>query len=196
MNIVNVGYDSTNYYVIGQGRARLMVDCGWPGTLPKLLANLKRMDISLRDIPYLLATHYHPDHAGLAQELQNQGVRLVVLDTQVAAVPLLKKYMKPEHRYLDIQLNDALQLAPSATRAFLQKIRLAGEVIPTPGHSDDSISLVLDSGEAFTGDLLRPQMAPEEIQGTVQRSWQAIQALHAAKIFPGHGPQQDAQLFI
>lgn len=31
MNIVNVGYDSANYYIIGQDRNRLLVDVGWPG---------------------------------------------------------------------------------------------------------------------------------------------------------------------
>jgi glyoxylase-like metal-dependent hydrolase (beta-lactamase superfamily II) len=31
------------------------------------VANLRRKDISLADITYLLITHYHPDHAGLAQ---------------------------------------------------------------------------------------------------------------------------------
>ncbi|MEP7346017.1 MAG: MBL fold metallo-hydrolase, partial [Gemmatimonadaceae bacterium] len=67
--IVNVGYDSTNYYVLGQGSSRLLVDVGWPNTLPKFMASLKRKDIVLEHIRYLLATHYHPDHAGLAQEL-------------------------------------------------------------------------------------------------------------------------------
>ena len=35
MNIVNVGYDSTNYYVLGLNATRLLIDVGWPGTLPK-----------------------------------------------------------------------------------------------------------------------------------------------------------------
>ncbi len=41
MNIVDVGYDSTNYYVLGASSNRLLVDVGWPGTLPRLLAMLK-----------------------------------------------------------------------------------------------------------------------------------------------------------
>jgi glyoxylase-like metal-dependent hydrolase (beta-lactamase superfamily II) len=70
VNIVNVGYDSTNYYVIGLSSARLFIDVGWPGTLPKLLANLKRKDIPLQDVHYILITHYHPDHAGIPQEVK------------------------------------------------------------------------------------------------------------------------------
>ncbi len=49
-NIVNVGYDSANYYVIATPAARLLVDVGWPGTLPKLQATLKRMGVPLASI--------------------------------------------------------------------------------------------------------------------------------------------------
>ena len=42
VNIVNVGYDSTNYYVIAAERGQLLVDVGWPGTLPKLRHTLTR----------------------------------------------------------------------------------------------------------------------------------------------------------
>lgn len=37
-----------------------------------------------------------------------------------------------------------------------------GEILWTPGHSDDSVSLVLDSGIAFTGDL-QPPLASDEL---------------------------------
>jgi len=88
MNIVNVGYDSTNYYVLEVQHMRLLIDVGWPGTLPKLQANLKRKGIALADIQCLL-----------------------------------------------------LSLADSAT--FLGKLGIIGTIISTPGHSDDSISLIL-----------------------------------------------------
>ena len=86
MNIVNVGYDSTNYYVIEQNRKRLLLDVGFPGTLPKLRATLKRTGIALHELGYFCCTHYHPDHAGLVQELKAQGVKHLMLLEQVAAV--------------------------------------------------------------------------------------------------------------
>jgi glyoxylase-like metal-dependent hydrolase (beta-lactamase superfamily II) len=57
MNIVNVGYDSTNYYMVEQDRKRLLVDVGWPGSLPKLRASLKRKGIAIEDLHYLCVTH-------------------------------------------------------------------------------------------------------------------------------------------
>lgn len=91
LNVVNVGYDSTNYYIIETAATRLLVDVGFPGTLPKLSHALKRTGIPLTAIAYLLVTHYHPDHAGLAQELKQQGLKLIVFEPQVAAIPQLKR---------------------------------------------------------------------------------------------------------
>ncbi len=188
MDIVNVGYDSTNYYVIGEANCRLLVDVGWPGTLPRLLANLRRKDVPLPDIRYLLVTHYHPDHAGLAQELKAVGVRLLVLEPQAQAIPRLKTYMKPNSPYVEITLHDNLILTSRESRSFLAGIGIAGEIISTPGHSGDSVTLVLDGGAAFTGDLHGPERYTGEALGTVTSSWRAVLELHATTMYPGHGP--------
>jgi endoribonuclease LACTB2 len=188
MNIVNVGYRSTNYYVVGQGDARMLVDAGWPGTLPTLLAELRRKDIALQAIQHVLVTHYHPDHAGLAQELKNKGLRLIVLEQQIPAIPLLKAMTKPSDRYVDIALHDNVQLTIGESRAFLTRINIAGEIVATPGHSDDSVTLVLDDGAAFTGDLTWPDFADAAAHDTILHSWQAIRALRATTVYPGHGP--------
>jgi ribonuclease/clavin/mitogillin len=188
MHIVNVGYDSTNFYALGQGHQRLLIDVGWPGTFPKLLASLKRKDIPLQDIRYLLVTHYHPDHAGLAQEMKAKGVRLIVLRQQLSALPLLKTHMKPINHYVDITLNDNLQLTTAESRAFLQRLGIEGEIVSTPGHSDDSVTLVLDEGIAFTGDLTNPAAAEDTSDTPLTQSWNRLRALGVTHIYPGHGP--------
>jgi ribonuclease/clavin/mitogillin len=185
MNILNVGYDSTNYYMLIDKHPKLLVDVGWSNTLLKLQHQCRRYKIAVTDLPYLLITHYHPDHAGLAQELKQLGVKLILMETQVDAVPRLKTYMKPENRYIDIDLSDNIYLTLQDNRAFLARIGIAGEIISTPGHSDDSITLVLDKGAAFTGDLSHPLMAANDI---TQASWTKIRALNARTVYPGHGP--------
>ena len=190
MNIVNVGYDSTNYYVIGAGKNRLLVDVGWPGTLGKLLANLKRKGIAIEEIKYLLATHYHPDHAGLVQEVKNKGVRLVVAEGQGDFIAGLKQWMKPEMHYVDIDLRDNTAVTLAESRAFLAKLEIAGEIVATPGHSDDSVTLVLDSGDAFTGDLQSVSRADELEVEAVTASWEKLRAMGAKMIHPGHGPSR------
>jgi len=185
--IVNVGYRGVNFWVIGSGGSRIIVDLGWPGGMGQLLANLKRMDVPLREIRYALATHYHIDHAGCAQDLKRAGVPLLVLETQAGWIPRMKRFTKPQDNYSEITLHDNVDITFAESRDRLARIGIAGEIVPTPGHSDDSVSLVLDSGEAFTGDLTHPQMAGEDSLEIVRESWRRLRDLGAVTVYPGHG---------
>ncbi len=188
VTIVNVGYLSTNYWVISAGRSRLLVDLGYPGTMGSLRARLKQMDIPLKEILYALATHYHIDHAGLAQELKQAGVPLLVLDIQVAFIPLMKRFTKPQDHYVDISLDGNAVISAAESRALLEKIGIPGEILYTPGHSDDSVSLLLDDGSVFTGDLTPLEGAWGEAGEVVRASWQLLKEKGARRIYPAHGP--------
>jgi endoribonuclease LACTB2 len=188
MNIVNVGYDSSNYYVVEQNRKRILVDTGWPGTLPKLLASLRRKSLELKDLNYLFVTHFHPDHAGLVQELKDKGLKHILFEQQLAGIPLLKTYIKPDAGYVEIKVQDSIQLAISESRVWLKRNGFEGEFVCTPGHSDDSVSLVVDDGSAFTGDLMPATMVDEEKVLTVAQSWDRLRRLHVRMLYPGHGP--------
>jgi glyoxylase-like metal-dependent hydrolase (beta-lactamase superfamily II) len=146
------------------------------------------MGIRPADIPYQLVTHYHPDHAGLAQDLRRLGVRLIIVDTQLDAIPLLLSYVKPEDNYTSIQVAGNTVITVEQSRAFLAGIGIRGEIISTPGHSDDSVTLVLDEGAAFTGDLTSPMFVPDDPENLAYRSWQAIREKGVTTIYPGHGP--------
>jgi len=188
VTVINVGYRSTNYWVISAGTSRILVDLGWPGTFGQLQANLKRMDVPLGDLRYGLATHYHPDHAGLAQELKHAGVPLLVLDVQLSALAQLKQWTKPHERFVDITPHDTVTIAGSESRALLARIGIAGEIVATPGHSPDSISVLLDSGAVFTGDLPLPAMSTAEQAAEVHASWRVLRERGARQVYPGHGP--------
>jgi ribonuclease/clavin/mitogillin len=188
VTIVNVGYRSTNYWVVSAGTSRLLVDLGWPGTMGMMRANLKRMDIPLEEIRYGLATHYHIDHAGLAQELKLAGVPLLVLEVQLPAIPQMKRWTKPQDHYVDITTCDNVTISFVESRPLLQEIGIQGEIVPTPGHSDDSVCLVLDDGSAFTGDLTPPAYATEEQREAVDASWWLLRQLGVTTVYPAHGP--------
>ena len=188
VTIVNVGYRSTNYWVIGVGRSRLLVDLGYPGTMGTMRANLKRMGVPLEEIRYGLATHYHIDHAGLAQELKNAGVALLVLEAQVSAIPLMKAWTKPRDQYLDIAMDDNVTISFAESRTVLGRIGIVGEILHTRGHSDDSVTLLLDDGVAFTGDLTPPALAGKDEATVVAASWRLLRERGATRVYPGHGP--------
>jgi glyoxylase-like metal-dependent hydrolase (beta-lactamase superfamily II) len=188
LTIVNVGYRSTNYWVVSAGISRLLVDLGFPGTMGMMRASLDRMGVPLREIRYGIATHYHIDHAGLAQELKQTGVPLLVLDVQIDAIPLMKAHIKPRDHYVDITMHDNVIISFAESRAALERIGIAGEIAHTPGHSDDSVSLVLDDGSAFTGDLTPLALVGEDDAGVVAASWRLLRERGATRIYPGHGP--------
>ena len=185
--IVNVGYRSTNFWVVSAGKNRLLIDLGWPGKAAALFANLERMGVPLAEIRYGLATHYHIDHAGAAQDLKHRGVPLLVIEEQVAAIPLMKQWTKPADDYTEITTHDNVVIPCAASRSFLADIGIAGEILHTPGHSDDSVSLVLDIGCAFTGDLTMESMVVEEDSQVVARSWQMLRDRDVTTIYAGHG---------
>ena len=195
VTIVNVGYRSTNYWVVSAGASRLLVDLGWPGTLGRMRANLNRMDVPIQEIQYGLATHYHIDHAGLAQELKQAGVPILVLDVQVSAIPLMKTWVKPQDQYVEITMHDNVTISFAESRSLLERIGIPGEILHTPGHSDDSVSLLLDDGSAFTGDLTPPAFISVENRAVVLASWQLLRERGATRVYPGHGPvwQMDAE---
>lgn len=185
--IVNVGYRSTNFWVVSVGGSRLLVDLGWPGRVGELLANLKRMDIPLTEIRYGLATHYHIDHAGAAQDLKRLGMPLLATEEQVAAITLMRQHIKPGDRYTEITTHDNVVIKTADSRALLSGIGIDGEIVHTPGHSEDSVSLVLDIGCAFTGDLTMESMVATEDPAVVARSWQTLRDLGVTTIYGGHG---------
>ena len=188
LTIVDVGYRSTHYWVVGAGTARLLFDLGWPGTMGLLRANLRRMDVPIEEIRYGLASHYHIDHAGLAQELKQAGVPLLVLDVQVSAIPIMKTWTKPRDHYVDISTHDNLVISFSESRALLAQVGIPGQIVHTPGHSDDSVSLLLDDGSAFTGDLTHPAMVGENDAALVLASWRRLRERGARRVYPAHGP--------
>ena len=156
MNIVNAGYDLTNYYLLEIRGGMLLVDCGWPGTLPKFLAEFKRKGIQPADIRFILVTHFHPDHAGLVQEIKDLGAELILMESQPDFIqPMVEMLKRKGTPYIEIRPQGNLLLRFEESRKFLAGLRLSGDILATPGHSEDSVTLVLDEGFAFTGTCRR-----------------------------------------
>lgn len=188
LSIINLGYRSTNYWLISAGMTRLLIDIGWPGTMGHMRARLRQMDVPLEEIRYCLATHYHIDHAGLAQEFKQEGVPLLVIDVQVDAIRKMKRWTKPQDNYVEISLDGNVIITCEESRKFLEELGIDGEILHTPGHSDDSVSLLLDDGSAFTGDLTPPMYMGMEDRDMVLSSWTLLKQKGARTIYPAHGP--------
>ena len=84
--ITKIRYGNTSTFLIRGTKANILVDTDYAGTLPAFYKAIKDLGIKVSDIGYVLATHYHPDHVGLVSELMDQGVKLVVMESQTAFI--------------------------------------------------------------------------------------------------------------
>jgi glyoxylase-like metal-dependent hydrolase (beta-lactamase superfamily II) len=187
MNIVNLGYQSTNYYAIQIKGGYLLIDCGWHNTFPQFAAEFKRKGISPQDVKYILVTHFHPDHAGLVEDFKKLGAKMILMESQVGFMDQLNDFFKSKNfPSFEIKQDDNFFLKLEDSRKFLASLGLDGEVISTPGHTDDSVTLILDEGFAFTGDL-HPRLMVSEEDAVTKASWDKIYQYKITRIFPGHG---------
>lgn len=189
LNVINLSYNSTNCYLIPAVDGWLMIDAGWPDTFSQILQLLNQNNISVNEVNYLIITHFHPDHAGLTQNLKDLGTNLILHEYQVPYLNKLNLFFKKNSKanFKDIVSSNNIILSEGDSRSFLSSIGIDGELISTPGHSDDSVSLILDDCCAFTGDLPGLSLVEAYDDLVIDDSWEIIQKHHVKTIYPGHG---------
>lgn len=164
--------DGTNTYVIGaagSGEA-IVLDPGPddPDHLARVDAELARRDARVRQI---VVTHRHVDHAEAAHAWARRfGTVVAAADRRVA--------------------NDGMTLDDG------DRIDVAGagiEVVATPGHTRDHLSLRVASGALLTGDhvLGRGTTVVSHPDGDLEAylvSLRRVLDLGPDALYPGHGP--------
>lgn len=189
MNIITLTHQSANCYLIPAEDGWLMIDTGWPDTFSQLLQMLYQNHIPVNEVNYLIITHFHPGHAGLTQNLKDLGTNLILHEAQVPYYNKLNLIYKknPRANFKDITSSNNIVLSDADNRSFLSSIGIEGELITTPGHSDDSISLVIDNCCAFIGDL--PSLTKHDTHDdlVIEDSWDMIRKQNVNTIYPGHG---------
>jgi len=182
-------YGNTNTFFIRGKGANLLVDTDYAGTMSEFYGAIKSYNIKVNDITYLLATHYHPDHIGLVSELMKQGVKLLLIDTQCSYVHFADEILGRDKRldYEVINAKEAIIISIEDSRKFLKDIGIEGEIISTTSHSEDSISLILDNGECFVGDLepIEYLKAYEE-NGKLKADWEHVMSYSPKIIHYSH----------
>jgi len=156
----------SNAYLL-LGDRPVLVDTGAPGDLKRILAALKASGVEPKQLALILLTHGHSDHAGCAAELRRRSGAQValhagdadlahegengVLAAQGAAGRIVRPFVDEQFEAFepDLMFRDGFSLAAHGVK---------GRVIATPGHTPGSASVVLDSGEALIGDVLRGSM--------------------------------------
>ena len=193
MELIRLRYGNTGtFFLRGEGGG-LLVDTDMAGTLPAFYRALKANGVGPEEISFVMATHFHPDHAGLVGEIALRGAKLLLLESQVGLVHFPDRIFARDPRlaYKPVDEKKAKILSFRESRAFLASLGIAGEIVPTPSHSADSVSLILDTGEALVGDLepLSYLAAYEENQ-KLEKDWKTVLARRPRRIFYAHAGEE------
>lgn len=171
---MKITYNSTNYYLEPCNNGFLLIDAGWYGKGKIFKKKLNLLGIKPEQIKYILLTHHHHDHVAIIQELKMlTNAKLIVHEKQIPYLEtgvtndryirqynwvlwLIDKLTKPfvKYKYHPISIDNSDIIIDTDTNdSMLRSIGVSGKIILTPGHSSDSISVLLDSGTAYVGDL-------------------------------------------
>jgi glyoxylase-like metal-dependent hydrolase (beta-lactamase superfamily II) len=211
---VAVGF--TNIYFIPCNEGLLQIDCGYSRDYEEYLKKAEEIGVDPDDVRYLLLTHHHDDHAGFAAEFVAKHDAVVIVDEK-ALGPLANgasvEDMRPVNGCVKgifsvfSVFHGGFSFPPFVPREHdciingdnadvLKNIGVNGVIISTPGHTDDSISVVLADGSAFVGDVAmnffgvcglehRPIYIKDIEQ--VYASWKRLAEFGAVTIYPSHG---------
>ncbi|MBD5468083.1 MAG: MBL fold metallo-hydrolase [Lachnospiraceae bacterium] len=186
--VIELKYSGTNTYLIRGTNGSILFDTGWAGSFPQFCRALGEAGATAQEIRYLFISHFHPDHMGIAQEIAGCGARIVVADVQRAHIHEPDRVFAKEGNrfYLPIADEDIRVISCGESRLLLKECGIAGEVVHTPGHSEDSITLCLDEGLLFVGDL-NPLYELDIHRGTqIEDSWNKLLVLNPIKVYYGH----------
>ncbi len=210
VNIYTVDFGFNQCYII-RSQGVIMVDGGLPNRRGDFLEALQRLPIEPQDIQLVVITHGHFDHMGSARDIREvTGARIAMhrLDKDClekplnrfprgvgvwggllrGVLPILKPFIHAPPCEVDIVLDD--------DGMSLTDFGIPGRVVHTPGHTTGSVSVVLDSGDAFVGCMAQNKfplrLNPElpvlaDDLDLVKKSWKHLLELGMQTIYPGHG---------
>ena len=221
--IYNTGNRIMNTYVYQTSAGYVMVDTGYEHSLAGVEKKLNKLGISLSDIKYVFLTHAHDDHAGFLNELLGKTTDLKVVMSD-KTMPTLRRGQnsfdggcstafawifcklmglvgKSEHRFPPIEdcYNDRFIEISQENKSNLEAL-LEGEILFTPGHTSDSISLkhgdIIFCGDAAMNGLPSSKRLIIWIENITdfERSWEQLLLTDAETIYPAHGkpfPKRD-----
>ncbi len=204
---IPVGID--NCFLL-RGKRPILIDGGAPGGLNSFVRRMKKLNVDPKQIELIILTHGHWDHiASLSGVREMTGAKVAIhrgdqfmVETGEPPFPagtngygnamswLAKGLIHPHLPKIKVDMilgEDGLSLS---------QYGIPGKVVYAPGHSMGHSCIVLDSGEAFVGDMamnswflrLTPGLPilADDMDLLIQ-SWKKILKMGVKRVYPAHG---------
>ncbi|MBT2452390.1 MBL fold metallo-hydrolase [Streptomyces sp. ISL-43] len=160
-----LGKHAVNAYLL-LGSRPVVVDAGTPGSARTIHDHMARHGVDPADLALIVITHGHIDHFGSAAELHRlTGARIAghvadlgpyrtgrVREPYFPTGPMGRLMAKNKKLHVEADPFDPDVLIEGETD--LTDFGIAARVMPTPGHTAGSISVLTDDGDLVAGDLV------------------------------------------
>jgi hydroxyacylglutathione hydrolase len=206
--IISFNLGVTSCYLI-MGKEIVMIDAGMPNKLQLFKKVMSINKIDPARIKLIVLTHSHFDHCGSASDIRDlTGAKIAIHESERECVeydrvlipkgvnfrgkitqPLIFSFKIPFPKFTpDILLNN--------DPYPLSEFGIDGQIIHTPGHTIGSMSVILNSGEAFVGCMAhngfpfryKPGLPiyAQDI-GAIKENWKTLIDRGITFVYPGHG---------
>ena len=121
-----------------------------------------------------------------------QDVRLLVVDVQKDFIHYSDDiFAKDGISYSPIDEMSATVISCEESRGFLKRLGISGQIVHTPSHSEDSVSLILDDGDCFVGDLEPFEYIEAYAENVeLQKDWERLLSFAPRRILYAHRPEK------
>lgn len=215
--MLNLGNRIVNNWLYPIHNGFVLIDTGYQHRFTHFKQELSKLGIDIGRIRYVFLTHAHDDHAGFLNELLAQSLHTQVIMSAKAPEVLrrgqnpfvggctgrlaflfcqvMKLFGKGSHRFPPLRQEfEERCLLISEQNINELEAALCGKILCTPGHTSDSISLLLEDGALLCGDAAMNGLPSlhritiwAENKAAFAHSWEIIIDEKPALIYPGHG---------
>jgi len=194
----------------------IMIDGGTPHRINTFKKAIQNISIEPSDVKLVIVTHGHIDHIGSLNDIKKlTGASVVAHELEKECLERGEwiETLKPkgiggwrwmwDNVGLPLVMSFYSRAPPTDVDLVVEDAGLSlvnygvnGRVVYTPGHTMGSISVLLDSGEVFVGDLAMNKFPLRRTPGLpvlgwnlekVKESWRRLIDLGAEIVYPGHG---------
>lgn len=198
----------SNAWLVQKNDLSILVDSGKTKSRSLLLQNLNSALHQGNTLKYLMLTHTHYDHCQSATAIKDlYHCNIIVSENAVPSITAGYTHLPRGTNYVTNLLSTAghkLMKKKFMYAPFKADITISDDyffpapdadlqIITTPGHSSDSISLIVDNEVAIVGDamfgIFRNHVFPpfaDDIPEMI-RSWRKLLDTGCTTFLPGHG---------